>query len=214
MRTSAPFTTICVVSSNAIAATFLSDFLHTELSAETYVAEDYLGQHRGSTRFLLIVDCTQLDVPLSKYVNRLTAKYPGAMVIVIDSEKSESEIRFVLSLGVHGFVFQNQIAASLVPATESVIAGGIWTPLCGLPAHRANMHRPQHESANSLTYRELEVLELLRKRFSNKEIARALKIKECTAKYHVSNLLGKLQVGRRTDLGASSRSARSVAQIM
>ena len=53
---------------------------------------------------------------------------------------------------------------------------------------------------DQLTYRELDVLELLQRRLSNKEIARDLGIGEKTVKTHVSNILGKLQLGDRTQL--------------
>ncbi len=48
-----------------------------------------------------------------------------------------------------------------------------------------------------LTRREPEVLELIAKRYSNREIAEALFISEATVKRQISNILGKLQVRRR-----------------
>jgi DNA-binding NarL/FixJ family response regulator len=52
----------------------------------------------------------------------------------------------------------------------------------------------------SLTARETEVLELMIRRFSNKEIAGALGISERTVKYHVSNVLSKLRAENRRTL--------------
>jgi DNA-binding CsgD family transcriptional regulator len=51
---------------------------------------------------------------------------------------------------------------------------------------------------SALTPRELEVLALLAEGCSNQEIARRLAITERTARTHVSNLLGKLRLGSRT----------------
>ena len=51
-----------------------------------------------------------------------------------------------------------------------------------------------------MTPREIQVLHLVRRRLSNKEIAQLLAICESTVKFHVSNILGKLQVGSRQDL--------------
>jgi DNA-binding CsgD family transcriptional regulator len=44
------------------------------------------------------------------------------------------------------------------------------------------------------------VLELVRQRLSNKEIARILDVRESTVKYHLSNILAKFRVGNRRAL--------------
>jgi DNA-binding NarL/FixJ family response regulator len=53
-------------------------------------------------------------------------------------------------------------------------------------------------AADPLTDREVQVLGLLARGKSNKEIAAALSISERTAKFHVSSILGKLGAGNRT----------------
>jgi NarL family two-component system response regulator YdfI len=55
------------------------------------------------------------------------------------------------------------------------------------------------ELAESLTRRELEVLQMLAGGLSNKEIAARLNISEHTAKFHVASILGKLGAGSRTE---------------
>ncbi len=62
------------------------------------------------------------------------------------------------------------------------------------------MMREIHSPTNvePLTERETEVLKLLAKGDSNKEIGTALRIEESTVKTHVSSILGKLQVHSRT----------------
>ena len=53
-----------------------------------------------------------------------------------------------------------------------------------------------------LTSRELRILELIEKGFSNKEIAHSLKIEIATVKNHVHNILQKLHVSRRGEAAA------------
>ena len=55
------------------------------------------------------------------------------------------------------------------------------------------------ELAESLTRREVEVLQMLAAGLSNKEIAARLNISEHTAKFHVASILGKLAAGSRTE---------------
>ena len=59
--------------------------------------------------------------------------------------------------------------------------------------------RALDEFAESLTHRELEVLQMLAAGLSNKEIASRLNISEHTAKFHVASILGKLGAGSRTE---------------
>ena len=50
-----------------------------------------------------------------------------------------------------------------------------------------------------LTAREIEVLRLLARGMSNRDIGRTLFIAETTAKFHVANIMRKLDVGRRSE---------------
>ncbi|HXP80213.1 MAG TPA: response regulator transcription factor [Verrucomicrobiae bacterium] len=70
-----------------------------------------------------------------------------------------------------------------------------------LPAGSAATRAPGElgELAESLTRRELEVLQMLAGGLSNKEIAARLTISEHTAKFHVASILGKLGAGSRTE---------------
>jgi NarL family two-component system response regulator YdfI len=69
----------------------------------------------------------------------------------------------------------------------------------GLPAGSPAPTRALEELAESLTRRELEVLQMLAGGLSNKEIAGRLKISEHTAKFHVASILGKLGAASRTE---------------
>ena len=68
----------------------------------------------------------------------------------------------------------------------------------GLPA-RSAPPRALDELVESLTRRELEVLQMLAAGLSNKEIAARLSISEHTVKFHVASILGKLGAGSRTE---------------
>jgi NarL family two-component system response regulator YdfI len=70
-----------------------------------------------------------------------------------------------------------------------------------LPAGSAATRAPGElgELAESLTRRELEVLQMLAGGLSNKEIAARLNLSEHTAKFHVASILGKLGAGSRTE---------------
>jgi DNA-binding NarL/FixJ family response regulator len=83
------------------------------------------------------------------------------------------------------------IASGLMVLNPSLANGG-------LPPD--SDHSPElNELAESLTHREVEVLQMLAAGLSNKEIAARLNISEHTVKFHVASILGKLGAGSRTE---------------
>jgi DNA-binding CsgD family transcriptional regulator len=55
-------------------------------------------------------------------------------------------------------------------------------------------------TGQGITQRESQVIELVKRRLSNKEIGAILNIQESTVKFHLSNIFSKLQVNRRSEL--------------
>jgi DNA-binding NarL/FixJ family response regulator len=109
--------------------------------------------------------------------------------------------------GADGFVASNGSMAELIEAIERTTSGEL---LCSpriaaqLLQHAAHRSAGVHEPGTSLlTGREQQVLALLRRGMSNKEIGGALHIAEATAKNHVHHVLAKLQVNTRSKAAAS-----------
>lgn len=83
------------------------------------------------------------------------------------------------------------------------------SPATASPASPSPVHPPQRTAAQRtliepLTYREQEVLALLVKRYSAKEIAQSLVISETTAKKHTANIYQKLGVNKRSEAVAAA----------
>ncbi len=215
MRSAASPSPICVISSHKLVAKFLFNVLRSEYSCDRFVSEYRLHESGDGVNPLFIIDCVQLPFPLSEYVCRLAARHPGSYFIVIDREPNENEIQYMLSFGVHGVLAHIVVEDWLVQAAESVMAGGVWIPQRALRAQASlSDARRNGARAGEPTHREMEVLELLRRRFSNREIGEALRIRESTVKYHVSNLLGKLDVSSRLELGRIRNSMDPFTQML
>src|SRR5262245_5144328 len=199
----------CVVSSNRFARKYLSYLLSKDGEFSAVSTEELTERSSGVESPVFIVDCTFLTLPLTEFISRMKRRFANAYYLVVDKDKSESEIRFLLSQGVQGFIAEHQIEELLALAVRTVLAGGLWIPEKVVqaqmrPHSAASSTRMKTVDVNATTQRETEVLELVRRRLSNKEIAELLRIRESTVKYHVSNLFSKLQVTSRYELAQST----------
>jgi len=106
--------------------------------------------------------------------------------------------------GIEGMVIIDENWKSELPkAVMALLANRLWIPPEILLDFGKNMRMlldRQLLPGQSLTARESQVLQLLFRRLTNKEIACDLNISERTAKFHVCNLLNKLGLESRKDL--------------
>jgi DNA-binding NarL/FixJ family response regulator len=129
---------------------------------------------------------------------------PGAPP-VLALVRSEQEARAALSAGAAGAILRASDGATLRAALQAISRGLVVTEHGFTSLRPAPEPRPA-TSAEAFTPREREVLALLARGLSNRDIADALEISAHTAKFHVNSILQKLGVERRTE--AVVRAAR------
>jgi DNA-binding NarL/FixJ family response regulator len=141
-------------------------------------------------------------------------------VVAFSVAETEDEICECAEAGIAGYVARDGSKEDLIAAVEYAVRGEvICSPRAAaclfrrLAAHvRTTRQRPREAA---LTSREQDIIALIDKGLSNKEIARQLKISLPTVKNHVHNILEKLQVRRRGAAAALLREpaiARATAQ--
>lgn len=123
---------------------------------------------------------------------------PTAQVIALTSYKDEELVKKALEAGAIGYLLKNVSAEELAEAIRSAHAG---RPTLAPEAAQALIESTRKRPARryDLTARELEVLALMVEGLSNPEIAKGLRISRSTAKFHVSNILAKLDVASRVE---------------
>ncbi|WP_337869442.1 response regulator transcription factor [Meiothermus sp.] len=128
-------------------------------------------------------------------IRQIRAKSSKFQVLVLTTYDTDSEIVRAVEAGATGYLLKDVPREELFRAVrlcargETVLSPPIAARLLG------RMRGPAEEN---LSMRELEVLSLVAKGFSNKEIARQLKISEATVKTHLLHAFGKLGVDDRT----------------
>lgn len=155
---------------------------------------------------LFVLDGCSLNLPLGPLSSRLRATSPGSKFLSLlpPDRSGESEMMLLFHWGIDGFItLQKKWKTELPKATMALLHGGLWVPSEVLLAFVKQMKAvldTQLVAGQSLTAREGQVLQLLFRHLTNKEIAYQLNIGERTAKFHVSNVLRKLGVENRRNI--------------
>lgn len=138
---------------------------------------------------------------------RLKVQQPDAHVLVLTTFEDDDHVFEALRAGAVGYLLKDVSGARLVEAVQAAAAGqSFLAPVVASKVLAELQKRPRAEASLSpFTERENEVLALLARGASNKEIAAALFVTEGTVKNHVTQLFIKLGVSDRTQAALKAR---------
>ncbi len=122
----------------------------------------------------------------------IRAQWPDAHVIVLTTYDGDEDIYRALQAGARGYLLKDTPRADLLEAIRAVARGQTRIP----PEVATRL--VERIGAPAITEREIDVLRLMAQGRSNKQIGAQLHISEGTVKFHVNNILGKLQAEDRT----------------
>jgi NarL family two-component system response regulator LiaR len=178
----------------------LSTEADMEVVGEAANGVEALAQARALRPDVILMDLVMPEMDGIEATRRITAELPGVHVLVLTSFAADDKVFPAIKAGALGYILKDTGPADLVQAIRQVHAGQpSLEPAVALRVLHELSHPPQQPlTPDPLTGRELEVLRLIAKGQSNKEIADQLIIAELTVRTHVSNILGKLQLASRT----------------
>jgi len=196
---------VCPIEQSPLGLQFLLSLLRKDSSLRIVGIQDLKGQDEKGTPVppVIIVDTCGLPLPLSQCLRQLRATHPEAKYLILDYELPREELLRLLWIKIDGFLSYDRVACSLLPALHALAEGNIWIPrdvLREFIQRGQELRRNDSSGLNTMTHRESEIVELVKRRLSNKEIADILRIRESTVKFHLSNAYSKLQFGSRQDV--------------
>jgi DNA-binding NarL/FixJ family response regulator len=132
-------------------------------------------------------------------IGRIKAAQSNVQVVALTSFIEEEKVTAALEAGASGFILKDADLDDVTAAIRAAYNDEIHLdPAAARILAKGMRHRVEHQPTETLTERELEVLGLVGRGRSNKDIASELRITERTARTHVSNILGKLDLQSRT----------------
>jgi len=192
---------VYVLEQNPLAAEYLQRILSKDrqLVAKTIKSiSPQLGtKEEGS---ILVINQAGISTRISEFVEELEHHFQNAGLVFLGELDFWRELQELSCHQSIGFVTYPDIPKKLVVTIKRIAsrlpAGGAVSGQTSLAANRTEQLRVRQ----AMTKRETEILELIRHRLSNKEIANILNVAEVTVKFHVSNIFSKASVDRRRDL--------------
>lgn len=160
--------------------------------AETAKGGEALALCRSFRPDVLVIDLRLPDVSGFEVISQVHRALPSVGILVLSNYEGSEDVRRALASGAKAYLTKDASAEMLIEAIFRVRAGQRYvTPAIGALLAAGI-------SAAELTAREREVLRLIARGLSNRDIAERLAISENTVRIHVSRILDKLGASDRT----------------
>ena len=153
---------------------------------------------------VLVLDLQLPELSGVEVTAQIAVRLPDTRVLVLSASGEEGDVLAAVKSGATGYLVKSASAAELVDAVRRTAAGQpVFTP--GLAALVLGEFRriatgPPDDGSPRLTERETEILRLVAKGLTYKEIADRLVLSHRTVQNHVQNTLGKLQLHNKAQL--------------
>ena len=123
----------------------------------------------------------------------LRREFPNARVLMLSVDEGEEDVYRAMQAGAAGYLPKSSQLQELLRAIRAIHTGQQYLP----PSLATRLK--ERGSGATLTEREREVLELVSKGLSNREVGKTIGCSETTAKWHLKNIMQKLEVTDRTE---------------
>ncbi len=164
------------------------EVVHTATSADEALV--WFKQNQAD---LVITDYSMPGMDAVTFVRTLKRIYPEIKIIMLSMHDESHLTREILKSGLNAYILKKDTQNELLKAIEEVSAGRIYLSQDISKLMIQNMDNP--DEGKLLTDREREILSLIAKEYSNKQIAETLFISERTVETHRKNIFRKTGTG-------------------
>ncbi len=148
---------------------------------------------------LLVLDVYFPGFDLDRDGPKLRSELPLTPIAVVSMISDQAAVKTIMAMGVNGFISKSVPPDAMATALKLVLDGEVIVRQSTGPQVNETM---DHDPLATLSPRQLDVLKLICRGQSNKEIARALDISPFTVRLHVSAMMAALDVSSRSAAAA------------
>jgi DNA-binding NarL/FixJ family response regulator len=190
---------ILIVDDHAIVRAGLRALLNTEPDFQV-VGEALDGRTAVALAAQLTPDVIVIDINMPQMngietTKQIMEQLPGARVLILTLHADASYLRQAIEYGAVGYVLKSAIEPQIISAIRTVANGDMFIdPAMTLTLVRnmALVDQPKANNASALTPRETDILRLVARGFTSREIAEQLHLSVRTIEGHRANLFGRL----------------------
>jgi DNA-binding NarL/FixJ family response regulator len=169
-----------------------------EIIGEASTGREAVERARGLKPDVMLMDVRMPDLDGIAATRRVTREAPGVRVLILTTFEQDDYVFGALRAGASGFLLKRARPEELIAAVHTIAAGdsllspSVTRRVIDRMAQQPTPSLDDQAKLDGLTPREREVLELLARGLSNREIAEALGVEESTIRTHVKRILMKL----------------------
>jgi DNA-binding NarL/FixJ family response regulator len=164
-----------------------------ELVAEAENGERAVALYREHRPDVCLMDLRMPVMDGVAAIGTITAEFPEARILALTTYEGDADIRRALDAGARGYLLKDMLLTDVIGAIRTVRRGERVIP------NAVAARLAEFPERSDLTERELEVLQLVAKGLSNKDVARVIGRTDETVKIHLKNTFAKLGVADRTE---------------
>lgn len=143
---------------------------------------------------ILLTDVMMPDMPGNVLAKEIRKQFPEIKILALSmSGQGDIVNEMINDADISGYVLKNIGKKELITAIEKIAAGGIYFSEAVLEELRKTANRKKQTEQAHLTAREIEIICLIEKEYSNKQIAETLFISERTVETHRKNIFRKTE---------------------
>jgi two-component system, NarL family, response regulator len=193
---------ILIVDDHPVVLAGLTSMLGTqagvEVAGSASSGEDALGILRSKPVDLVLLDLRMPGMNGIDTLHAMKRTSTSARAIILTSFETDEDIYRAVQAGAHGYLLKDAPQSDMLEAIRCVHSGRRY-----FPRHIA-ARLAERMMRTNLTPRELEILKMLARGLTNKQIGSALNISGNTVRNHVNSVIEKLEVSDRTEAATTA----------
>jgi len=190
---------------------FLDTYPDIQVVAEAENGEQVVALTLEQVPDVILMDLLMPEMGGVEAIEQIMVFSPATHIIVLTSYTEDEYLFSAMRAGAQGYLLKDVEPEDLVNAIRAAFRGQATLHPTVAARLVQGMEHPDDDSLADLTDREIDVLRLVARGMSNKEIAEELVIAEGTVKSHVSNILSKLHLAHRTQAALYALKRRLVS---
>jgi DNA-binding NarL/FixJ family response regulator len=163
-----------------------------ELVAEASSGTQAIDAYRLHRPDVTLMDIQMSDLDGIAATRKIREEFPRARIIVLTTYKGDTQAMMALKAGAVGYLLKSSLRKELVDAIRTVHAGHKRIP------SEIAMQIAEYAGEDTLSEREVQILQSVARGNANKEIALECCISDQTVKTHLASIIGKLKAKDRT----------------